>query len=220
MKENMNEFILVIGNKNYSSWSLRPWLVLKYFQIPFEEIFIPLRQPDSKGKILQYSPSGQVPVLKHNQVTVWDSIAICEYLNDLFPEKGLWPRQVKARAWARAISAEMHAGFMALRKNCPVDIKAKKAIRERTPDVDKDIQRIIAIWEECRDRFQKDGDFLFGSFSIADAMFAPVIFRFQTYGIASELSGIGRKYFETMFNLPVMQEWAEQAARETQVIAH
>ena len=212
----MDKLTLVIGNKNYSSWSMRPWIVMKYFQIPFEEIFIPLRQPGSKEKILEHSPAGKVPVLKHQNLAIWETIAICEYLAEIFPAKNLWPKDQKARAVARAVVAEMHAGFMDLRKNCPMNVKASKPMKEFSPEVSRDIERITALWEDCRKRFGSRGDFLFGEFSIADGFYAPVVWRFNTYG--AKLSGTAKKYFETMMSLPVMKEWKDLAVKEKYVI--
>ena len=212
------EFTLVIGNKNYSSWSLRPWLVLRHFGIPFEEILIPLRQPQSKEEILKHSPSGKVPVLKHKNLVVWETLAIGEYLADLFPEKQLWPKDSRARAIARAVSSEMHAGFMDLRKTFPMDVRAHKPDAPRSPEVLKDIRRITQIWEECRQRFGQSGEFLFGKFCIADTMFAPVVFRLNTYGV--DLSGEAKKYSTAMLNLPAMQEWRDAAVQEPHVINH
>ena len=223
----MEKFTLVIGNKNYSSWSLRPWLVLKHFDIPFEEIIIPLRQPDSKEKILKHSPSGKVPVLKHGNLVIWESLAICEYLADLFPKKNLWPKDSYQRAIARAISSEMHAGFMNLRKSCPMDVRAQKLGITLTDEVKRDIQRIVEIWENCRRHVDlAKGDFLFGEFSIADCMFAPVVFRFNTYGVEFSATFDGefpcvyaKEYFQKMLSLPVMQEWKEAVIKEPYVIS-
>jgi glutathione S-transferase len=217
MGENkLNQFILVIGNKNYSSWSLRAWLTLKYFGIPLAEIPIPLYQPGSKEAILKYSPSGKVPTLIHDGVVVWESIAICEYLAELFPEKKLWPGESGERAYARSISAEMHAGFQSLRNNMPMNCRASYPGRGRAPGVDEDIKRIVSTWRECRERFGNNGDFLFGHFTIADAMYAPVVTRFKTYGV--ELWGLEKKYCDTILALPTMQEWYEAARNEPHVI--
>jgi glutathione S-transferase len=212
----MSQFTLVIGNKNYSSWSLRAWLVLKYFEIPFTEILIPLYQPGSRETILQHSPSGKVPALHHDGVTIWESIAICEYLAEVFPEKKVWPEELKARTLARSISAEMHAGFQSLRYNMPMNCRASYPGKGGGPGVDEDIRRIIAIWRECRERFGKGGEFLFGDFTIADAMYAPVVTRFLTYGV--ELSGVEKRYCDTILSLPAMQEWYEAARKEPHII--
>lgn len=214
----MSKLILVIGNKNYSSWSMRPWLLCRHFKIPVQEILIPLFEPGSKEKILELSPSGKVPLLKDGKVTVWESLAICEYLAEKFPKKNLWPKDRSARAAARAISSEMHAGFMNLRKACPMNVRANKPLAEIPADVQKDALRIRAIWEDCRKRFGKGGDFLFGKFSIADAMFAPVVRRFRTYGI--KCPGISEKYMQAMLDLPAMREWEKAAVAEPYEIEH
>lgn len=213
-----NQYTLVIGNKNYSSWSLRPWLVMKYFKIPFDEILIPLYQDDHKRKILQYSLSGKVPLLLHKEIVVWESISICEYLAEQFPQKNLWPKNSVARALARSISAEMHAGFMNLRKNCPMNVRENKPKAELNRDAQKDIERITILWEDCRRRFGKGGDFLFGEFCIADAFYAPVVWRFNTYHVP--LSGIPKKYFDTMIGLPNMREWRGASIKEPWTIEH
>ena len=201
---------LVIGNKNYSSWSLRPWLALKQAGIAFHEAAVDLYAPDSKALILKHSPSGKVPALIDAGLTVWDSMAICEYAAEIEPS--LWPRQREARAVARAVSAEMHAGFAALRSRMPMNCRAALPGEGRTPEVERDIARIVALWEECRDRFGGGGTFLFGTFSIADAMYAPVVWRFRTYAVA--LPSAARAYAEVMEALPAMQEWLAAALAE------
>jgi len=201
---------LVIGDHNYSSWSLRPWLVLKQAGLPFETVRIRLRESGTKAEIYKYSPSGKVPCLIDGEVIAWDSLAICEYLAERKPS--LWPASSQARAEARCISAEMHSGFGALRHSMPMEIHASKPYDGRTPEVAADIARIVSIWESCRSRFAKDGDFLFGSFSIADAMFAPVVWRFLTYAV--ELPPASRAWVETMCALPAMQEWRAAALAE------
>lgn len=208
---------LIIGNKNYSSWSLRPWLVLKYFNIPFKEILIPLYAGDYKEQILKYSAHGKVPALLHEGLCVGESLAIVEYLHDLFPHKNLWPTDIKHRAWARAVSAEMHAGFAALRSHMPMNCKKSFVNKGRTPEVEKDILRIFKIWEECLKEFGNRGPFLFGPFTIADAMFAPVVTRFKTYGV--ELSPPLKEYAQTILNLPAMQEWYAAGVEEPWIIA-
>ncbi len=201
---------LVIGNKNYSSWSLRPWLALKQAGIAFHEVAVDLYGPDSKARILKHSPSGKVPALIDAGLTVWDSMAICEYAAEVEPT--LWPLQRAARAVARAVSAEMHAGFAALRSKMPMNCKAALPGQGRTPEVERDIARIAALWEECRERFGGGGAFLFGAFSIADAMYAPVVWRFRTYAVA--LPPAARAYAEAMEALPAMQEWLAAALAE------
>jgi len=211
-------FTLVIGNKNYSSWSLRPWLVMKYFKIPFKEILVPLYEGDYRQKILKYSPAGKVPTLISGNVVVWDSLAICEFLSEAFPKKNLWPKEKQARAAARSICAEMHSGFIALRRNCPMDVRTVKPEFNVPTDTQKDADRVVSIWESCRRQFGKKGDFLFGNFTIADAFYAPVVWRFNTYGI--KLSTDAKKYFDVMLQLPAMREWQTAAKKETWVIEH
>lgn len=201
---------LVIGDRNYSTWSLRPWLAIKQAGLPFEEIMIPLRDSQTKAEILKYSPSGKIPCLIDGQTVVWDSLAICEYLAEKSPS--LWPGDRKARAEARSIAAEMHSGFPALRQGMPMDILASKPFDERSAEVMADIARIVAIWEACRARYAKTGPFLFGSFSIADAMFAPVVWRFLTYVV--DLPPASKAWVETMTALPAMQEWRAGAQAE------
>ena len=201
---------LVIGNRNYSSWSLRPWIALKQSGLPFEEIPIRLNEAGSKADILKYSPSGKVPCLLDGELLVWDSLAICEYLAEKAPL--LWPLDSRLRAEARAVSAEMHAGFGALRQSMPMDIKASKPHDGRRPEVLHDIARIVAIWEGCRERFAAGGPFLFGAFSIADAMYAPVAWRFKTYAV--DVPPASQAWIEAICALPAMQEWHAGALAE------
>lgn len=208
----MSRFTLIIGNKNYSSWSLRPWLVLKHLDMAFDEIVVPLYREETRDTLLSYSPSSKVPVLKHEGRTVWESLAICDYLSDIFPDRQLWPDDLDARAYARSISAEMHAGFQSLRQNMPMNCRASRPGYGRTPDVDRDIERIVNIWTECRERFGAEGDFLFGRFGIADAMYAPVVTRFITYGVV--LGGVTRDYLNTIMSLPSIEEWYDAARKE------
>jgi glutathione S-transferase len=212
----MSTLTLVIGNKNYSSWSLRPWLLLRQSGIPFSEVRIPLYRPDTLDELRAWSPSGLVPLLQDGECKVWDSLAIAEYLNERFPELQLWPADSAARAMARSVSAEMHAGFGALRQAMSMNIRGRYPEQGRTPECLRDIARIQAIWNDCRSRHGADGDFLFGHFSIADAMYAPVALRFQTYAVA--LEGAARDYAETMLALPAMQEWIAAAMTETERI--
>jgi len=211
-------FTLVIGNKNYSSWSLRPWLAMKYFKIPFKEVLVPLYEGDYRQKILKYSPAGKVPALVSENVVVWDSLSICEFLAETFPKKNLWPKEKKARAAARSVCAEMHSGFTALRKNCPMDVRAVKAAFNIPADAKKDANRIITIWENCQRQFGKNGEFLFGDFTIADAFYAPIVWRFNTYGV--KFSGVAKQYFNLMLQLPEMKEWKSAAQKEPWVIEH
>jgi glutathione S-transferase len=209
---------LVIGNKTYSSWSMRAWLALKHTNQPFQETVVPLDLADTHAAILRHSPSGRVPVLHHGDVTVWDSLAIGEYLAEAFPDAGLWPAARAARAVARAVSAEMHAGFAALRDSMPMDVHRRYAGRGMTPEVARDIARITGIWRDCRARFDGDRPFLFGRFTIADAMYAPVATRFTTYAV--ELDPVSAAYVEAIQALPAMREWLEAARREPWVIGH
>ena len=211
----MSNLVLVIGNKAYSSWSLRPWLLMKQAGIGFEEVRLSLYAEDAKRKLLQHSPTGKVPVLKDGDLTVWDSLAICEYLAERHPEKQLWPAQPAARARARSISAEMHSGFANLRSQMPMNVRREIPGRARTPDVAAEVARIEAIWNECRGRHGADGPFLFGAFSIADAMYAPVASRFRTYGVA--LAGAGTQYVAAIHALPAMREWIAGAHAEAEV---
>jgi glutathione S-transferase len=212
----MPPLTLVIGNKNYSSWSLRPWLVLRQAGIPFEEVRIPLYVPGSEIDLAKWSPSGKVPALHDGDIRVWDSLTICEYLYERFPEHELWPADAAARAVARSVSAEMHAGFGALREHMSMNIRARYPGRGRTPECLADIAHILAIWTDCRARFGGGGDFLFGRFGIADAMFSPVVLRFQTYDVA--LAGAARAYAEAILALPALREWVADAVAETERI--
>jgi glutathione S-transferase len=213
----MADLTIYLGNKNYSSWSLRPWLVLKRTTVAFDEVVIPLYQPGSRETILKYSPSGRVPALRHDAVAVWESLAICEYLAESFPNFELWPKDPVARSLARAVSAEMHAGFGALREHLPMNIRSSFPGRGMTPEVQADINRIMAIWRDCRARFgEGKGEFLFGGFTIADAMFAPVVTRFRTYKI--DLERDADAYCETIMALPAMQEWVAAAKNEPMIV--
>ena len=205
---------LLIGNKNYSSWSLRAWLAAKASGLTFEEIRIPLFLPDSRPRILAHSPSGKVPCLIDHGLAVWDSLAIGEYLAEKNP--ALWPADPAARAVARSICAEMHAGFAPLRQNMPMNVRKAYPGRGHTPEVDADIARIVAIWQDCRSRFGAGGPFLFGAFTIADACFAPVCFRFATYGVKPE--GAAGEYLAAMLDHPWMRDWAAAAQAETESI--
>lgn len=210
----MTQFTLVIGNKNYSSWSLRPWLAMKQFNVPFHEVRIALYTPESSQEIRQYSPSGKVPVLLDDSLTIWDSLAICEYLAEQFPTTDWWPPDKAARATARSISAEMHSGFLNLRHHMPMNCRARFHDQVITPEVQKDIDRIVSIWKECHQNF--GGDMLFGEFSIADAMFAPVVLRFMTYDVP--LDAVTKAYSEAILALPAMQEWLQAAEAESESI--
>jgi glutathione S-transferase len=210
----MSEYHLVIGNKNYSSWSLRPWLAMKQAGIAFEELRIPLYGPGSKERLAEVSPSARVPALIHGDLTVWDSLAICEYLAETHP--GMWPADSKARAIARSVSAEMHSGFANLRTHMGMNIRKDYAGKGMGAGVPQDIARILASWKDCRKLFGAGGPFLFGPFSIADAMYAPVVMRFRTYAVAipAEL----KAYYEAMLALPALQDWMAASAKETESI--
>ncbi|MEC7123778.1 MAG: glutathione S-transferase family protein [Pseudomonadota bacterium] len=212
----MATYTLVIGNKNYSSWSLRPWLALRVAEIAFEELIIPLDEPTTREEILKHTGSGRVPVLKSGDLRVWDSLAICEYLAETHPDVGLWPAAPAALAVARAVSAEMHAGFTALRAAMPMNIRSRFPGRGRGPGVQDDINRITAIWRRCRERFGAGGAFLFGDFTIADAMFAPVVARFVTYEV--EVGADEAAYMAAIGALPAMRDWAAAAEREPWII--
>jgi glutathione S-transferase len=212
----MPSLTLVIGNKNYSSWSMRPWLVLRQADVAFREVRIPLYWPESAAELSAWSPSGKVPALHDGEIRVWDSLAICEYLAERFPEKQLWPADPAARAVARSVSAEMHAGFAALRTQMSMNIRARYPGMGRTAESLADIGRIVTIWTDCRAQFGSGGDFLFGRFSIADAMYAPVALRFQTYGVT--LAGAAKAYADAVLALPALHEWVADAVAETERI--
>jgi glutathione S-transferase len=217
----MAEFTVVIGNKNYSSWSLRGWLMARIAGIEFDEVVIPLDLPETQAAIRKYSPSGRVPVLLHRGLAVWESLAIAEYLNDLKPEAGLWPSSAAARAHARAISAEMHAGFAELRNNMPMNIRASYPGKGMTPGVRADLERITGLWRDCRKRFagafQKDDGFLFGTFGAADAMYAPVVTRLRTYDV--KVDSDGDAYCNAVLAHPAMKEWMDAAKHEPWLIS-
>ncbi len=213
----MSDFTLTIGDKNLSSWSFRPWFLMKQAGIPFTEENIKLDRPDSRKILSEKSPSGLVPFLTHADAQVWDSLAIAEYLNDVFPEKGLWPADAAARAFARSISAEMHSGFSALRTVWPMMFTREGLKHTTSGGVQRDIDRISDLWTQARTRFGagSDGDegFLFGKFSIADALYAPVVSRFITYGPV-KVSDEAAAYMEVIRALPAWREWGDGARAE------
>ena len=203
---------LIIGNRNYSSWSLRAWLAVEATGQSFDEVLVPLGQPDTEAAILRWSPTAKVPAYRDGDLVVWDSLAICEHLAEEHPAANLWPEEPRARAAARSVTAEMHSGFVPLRKNMPMNLRASYPGEGRGPGVDEDIERIIFIWESCRDQFGEGGEMLFGPFSIADAFFAPIVSRFRTYGV--ELTGVAGTYMEAVWSLPAMLQWADAARAE------
>ena len=213
----MAQLKIVIGNKKYSSWSLRGWLAVKHTGEPFDEIVVPLDQPTTREHLLRHSPSGRVPVLIDGDTMVWDSLAICEYLSERFPQRRMWPEDRKARALARSISAEMHAGFQNLRNDLCMKIVESIPTSSFRPEVKEEIQRILSIWTDCRQRYGRNKPFLFGDFTIADAMFAPVVSRFRTYGVP--LEGSAAAYAEAIWSLPAMQEWVAGAKVESHRMA-
>lgn len=212
----MADFTIYIGNKNYSSWSLRGWLMLKHTGADFTEEMIALDEANTRADILRHSPSARVPAVKHGDFVVWETLAIGEYLAELLPAAQLWPMAATARAVARAASSEMHAGFAPLRGHLPMNIRSSFPNRGVTPEVQADINRITALWRDCRRRFGEGGEFLFGAFTIADAMYAPVVSRFRTYRI--ELDDETQRYADAVWALPMMQEWAAAARNEPAII--
>ncbi len=206
---------LIIGNKRYSSWSLRPWVLMKHFNIPFEEILIKLDMPDTTINIKKYNPTGKVPALIDNDFLIWESAAIMEYLNERFPEKNMYPKDLKARALARALSMEMHAGFGKMRELLSFNIRNNFTDFDYSPAVE-DINRVKQIWTEALTKSK--GPFLFGDFSIADAMYAPVVGRFKSYGVP--VDGLVKNYCDSVMNLPAMKEWYEGAMKEDFVAAN
>ena len=221
----MAETTIYLGNKNYSSWSLRGWLALKQARIPFKEVVICLNQEDSAEKIRRHSPSGKVPCLVHEGRAVWESLAIGEYLAERFPAAKLWPTDLEARVHARCVSTEMHAGFLKLRQNMPMDMRSdlEKKSRVSIPEVARDVRRIMAIWRECRERYGSrgahgDGPFLYGGFSMADAMFAPVTTRFLTYGVPMDETC--EAYVDAVRTWPAMAEWGRDSKREEWTLSY
>ena len=208
---------LVIANKLYSSWSMRPWLVLRAFAIPFEEIVIPLRQPDSRARVLEYSPSGKVPALIDGDQTIWESLAIIETIAESFPGMAIWPKDRDARAHARAISNEMHGGFQTIRQMCPMNLGARYKPPEMTDQLKANVDRLAAIWSEARQKFGKNGPYLYGGFSAADAMYAPVVTRLDSYSIAVDPET--RRYMDTILRHPDVAAWRNAALKEPWTIA-
>ncbi|HXE37427.1 MAG TPA: glutathione S-transferase [Azonexus sp.] len=210
-------FDLYIGNKNYSSWSLRPWLLMKHFDVPFTEHMVSVAGRDYNPALKPLAGNARVPSLHEDGFQVWESIAIAEFLAERYP--AMWPADPKARARARSISAEMHAGFAQLRTAMPMNLKFKLKGKPATPEVQRDIDRVAEIWEEARTRFATaDGPYLFGAFSAADAMFAPIVWRFHVYNVA--LPPVAAAYRDTMLAHPAMLEWHAAGIRESEAHAH
>ncbi len=207
-------YTLYIGNKNYSSWSLRGWLAMKLAGAPFREVLVPLTgiAPNPANKA--FSPSGGVPALHDGEVVVWDSLAIAEYLAER--HSGMWPAEAHARAWARSISAEIHSGFGALRNDMTMCIRERIDVRPYSAALEENIARVEELWTESRRRFGAGGAFLCGAFSLADAFYAPVAFRFQTYGVAPR--GAAGEYWRSLLAHPFLREWEAAALRETAIV--
>jgi glutathione S-transferase len=208
---------LVIGNKNYSSWSLRPWLLLRHFGVAFSEVRLPLDTPEFRARVGQWSPTGRVPVLHDAGLTVWDSLAICEYANERWLGGRAWPADPAARAVARSAAAEMHSGFAALRAQLPMNVRRQPNQFRGDADAARDIARVQALWADLRTHFGAGGPFLCGQFSIADAMYAPVCFRLRGYGIRTD--DTASAYLDAMFAVPAMREWESAALSETERVA-
>jgi len=207
---------LIIGNKNYSSWSLRPWLLLATHKLAFEEERIPLDEPDTKARILAASEAGKVPVLKDGDLTVWDSLAICEYVSEKYLDGKGWPQDMAARAEARAVSAEMHSGLSAIRGQMPMNCRATGRKVPMTPELEQEIARVDRLWSQCRQKYGSAGPWLFGEFSIADCMFAPVTSRFATYGVS--LSESAAAYQQQVLNADAMRAWVQAGCEETEIV--
>ena len=208
---------LVIANKAYSSWSFRPWLLLAHFKIPFEEVVIPLDLPSTRKAILKYAPTGKCPSLHDGDIHVWDTMAITEYVAEKYPAKPIWPKAKAARAHARAISAEMHSGFQALRGQCPMNFRRPVKALALSPESAADAARIDAAWQDARKGFGAKGDFLYGAFSAADAMYAPVVNRFHVYDV--KVGRASRAYMAAMMALPAWKAWEKDVAEEPWHIA-
>ena len=214
----MGDRILVIGNKNYSPWSLAAWLAMKASGTTFQEIVIALDHSNTRQEILKHWRNGKVPILKDGDKIVWESLSICEYVAELFPDIGLWPTETRARAIARSLCSEAHAGFAAISQHMPMNIRSRFPDEGRRPGVQDDINRVTAIWRRAREVYGSvtGGPFLFGSFSNVDAMFAPMVSRFRTYAV--DLGEIENAYVDAMWNHASMQEWVKGAQAEPMVI--
>jgi glutathione S-transferase len=209
---------LIIGNKNYSSWSFRPWIAMRAANIPFDEVVISLDAADFKSRVSTHSGTGKVPVLIDGNIKIWESLAILEYLAEIFPEAKLWPADPAARAHARTVASEMHAGFVPLRRHCPMNMWYPPKKRELPDDVIENVKRIDAIWTDCRARFGAGGPYLFGAFGAADAMYAPVVSRLHSYAI--DVGEAARTYMTAMMALPAWAEWRAAALKEPWVLPH
>lgn len=208
---------LVLGDKNYSSWSLRTWLLMRMFSIPFEELNIDIYREGARVRVLEHVPSGKVPALKVHGLTIWDTAAVIEYLAESHPDCAIWPTDMEARAIARAVSAEMHSGFTSLRTEMPMDMNSSKPVKTVSKETGHDVTRIVEIWRMCRKKYGSAGKFLFGDFSAADAMYAPITSRFQTYGV--NLSDYGddesaTNYCETVLSLAPVKEWIQDGRQQ------
>lgn len=206
---------LIIGNKNYSSWSLRGWLALKAFDVPFEEVKLSLFSDTFHSELAQYSPAGKVPVLVDGDLSVWDSLSICEYVNENYLNGKGWPADTKKRAVARSVVADMHSGLFGIRNEMPMNCRARRHV-ELSAQAEKEVAGLEELWSKLRSEHAHAGDYLFGEFSLADVFFAPVIFRFVTYGIT--LSGRAKEYHQIMLAHPAMQSWLEEALAETDIV--
>jgi glutathione S-transferase len=209
---------LIIGNKLYSSWSLRPWILMEALDLPFDETVIPLHQDDTAASIKTHASAGKVPILKDGNVMVWESLAIMEYLHEKFPNAGIWPKDATARAHARCIANEMHAGFQPLRQACPMNLGKSFKPKDYADDVKASVARVEAIWSEARSRFGSGGPFLYGAFSAADAMYAPIVTRLDTYGFP--VSGLSRAYMDAVLTSPAFVAWRDAAFREPWYLPH
>jgi glutathione S-transferase len=214
----MVDFKLIMGNRNYSPWSLSAWLTAKSAGMDFDEVIIPLNEGTTRQEILRYWYNGKVPILQHGEITIWESISICEYIAEIYPEAGLWPLEIRARAVARSLSSEVHSGFRSLREHMPMNVRSQFPSEGRIIYVQEEINRVLAIWRRCRERFGRDngGPFLFGSFSIVDALFAPIVSQFKTHSV--DLDDIEKEYSNAILSLPAMGVWIKASQDEPMVI--
>ena len=214
----MADFKLIMGNRNYSPWSLSAWLTAKSAGMDFDEVIIPLNEGTTRQEILRYWYNGKVPILQHGEITIWESISICEYIAEIYPEAGLWPLEIRARAVARSLSSEVHSGFRSLREHMPMNVRSQFPSEGRIMCVQEEINRVLAIWRRCRERYGRDhgGPFLFGSFSIVDALFAPIVSQFKTYSV--DLDDIEKEYSNAILSLPAMGVWIKASQDEPMVI--